>query len=44
METHKRLTHYDHERIASLLLLDYKPELITKVILCCPFVNLPIGW
>lgn len=30
METHKRLTHYDRERIASLLLLDFKPAQIAK--------------
>ncbi|MBP3193960.1 helix-turn-helix domain-containing protein [Natronogracilivirga saccharolytica] len=30
METHKRLTHYDRERIASLLLLDYKLAQIAK--------------
>lgn len=30
METHKQLTHYDRERIASLLLLDFKPAQIAK--------------
>jgi len=30
MEIHKRLTHYDREQIASLLLLDYKPAQIAK--------------